>query len=118
VNGITIDTFPDNSDISSHLFIIIFFSVFVISIYKENANVVLVDWEKGAENLLAYNQAAANCRVVGAIIARLMTSLQTSTGASFGNMYVIGHSLGAHIAGYAGEKINSLGRITGNYEQI
>jgi predicted alpha/beta hydrolase len=79
---------------------------------------VLVDWEKGADNLLDYNQAVANCRVVGAIIARLMTSLHTSTGASFGNMYVIGHSLGAHIAGYAGEKINSLGRITGIYAKF
>lgn len=29
-------------------------------------------------------------------------------------IHVIGHSLGAHIAGYAGEKTPNLGRITGN----
>ena len=64
---------------------------------------------------MEYSQAVANTRVVGAIIAQLMTSLKTSTGASFKDMYIVGHSLGAHIAGYAGERIDSLGRITGNY---
>lgn len=29
------------------------------------------------------------------------------------NVHVIGHSLGAHIAGYAGERVEALGRITG-----
>lgn len=28
-------------------------------------------------------------------------------------MHIIGHSLGAHTAGYAGERIEGLGRITG-----
>jgi len=27
--------------------------------------------------------------------------------------HIIGHSLGGHIAGYAGERIENLGRITG-----
>ena len=29
------------------------------------------------------------------------------------NVHIIGHSLGAHTAGYAGERIQKLGRITG-----
>lgn len=33
------------------------------------------------------------------------------------NVHLIGHSLGAHTVGYAGERIKGLGRITGNYQQ-
>ena len=29
-------------------------------------------------------------------------------------MHIIAHSLGAHLAGYAGEKLRYLGRITGS----
>ena len=31
------------------------------------------------------------------------------------DVHMIGHSIGAHVAGYAGERIANLGRITGNY---
>jgi len=30
------------------------------------------------------------------------------------DVHIIGHSLGAHIAGYAGERTQNLGRITGS----
>ncbi|XP_053395725.1 inactive pancreatic lipase-related protein 1-like [Mercenaria mercenaria] len=79
----------------------------------EDTNVIVVDWEKGANNIINYYQAAANTRVVGALTAQLMTSLHTSTSANYSNMYIVGYSLGAHVAGYAGERIPSLGRITG-----
>ncbi|KAH3849336.1 hypothetical protein DPMN_091735 [Dreissena polymorpha] len=38
---------------------------------QEDLNVIIVDWEKGA-GALEYNQAVANCRVVGAMTARLL----------------------------------------------
>lgn len=79
---------------------------------KEDMNVISVDWEKGAESN-DYNQAAANTRVVGAIIAQLIMSLFKTTGAQFTDMHLVGHSLGAHIAGYAGRKVKGIGRITG-----
>ncbi len=40
-------------------------------------------------------------------------SLQDNHGLNPKDVHIIGHSLGAHTAGYAGEHINKLGRITG-----
>jgi len=74
-------------------------------------NVVLVDW--GSGSLALYGQATANTRVVGAMIAQLITFMQNKTGARPEDMHIIGHSLGAHVSGYAGERLRYLGRITG-----
>ena len=76
-------------------------------------NVIVVDWQRGAA--LPYGQATANTRVVGAQIAQLINVLMNSTGATVGSFHIIGHSLGAHVAGYAGERITHLARITGQY---
>jgi hypothetical protein len=38
---------------------------------------------------------------------------KTKLGAKASDVHLIGHSLGAHAAGYAGEKILNLGQITG-----
>lgn len=74
-------------------------------------NVILVDWGDGSG--LPYTQATANTRVVGAEIAKLIKTLQTNTFARAEDMHLIGHSLGAHICGYAGERVRNLGRISG-----
>ncbi|GFU09512.1 pancreatic triacylglycerol lipase [Nephila pilipes] len=74
-------------------------------------NVILVDWTD--HNGLPYSQAVANTRVVGAVIARLIHFLMNETGISPESIHIIGHSLGAHTAGYAGERIPYLSRITG-----
>lgn len=37
-------------------------------------------------------------------------------GAVYGDMHLIGHSLGAHTAGYAGAFQAGFGRITGNHK--
>jgi len=74
-------------------------------------NVVIVDWGYGS--LALYGQATANTRVVGAMIAQLITFMQKQTDARPEDMHIIGHSLGAHICGYAGERLQHLGRITG-----
>lgn len=76
---------------------------------------ISVDWEKGAATT-DYNQAAANTRVVGALIAQLITSLVTLAGARITDIHLIGHSLGAHTAGYAGERLKGLGRISGQLQ--
>lgn len=42
-------------------------------------------------------------------------ALFKTTGAQFTDMHLVGHSLGAHIAGYAGHQVKGIGRITGKY---
>ncbi|GFU66684.1 pancreatic lipase-related protein 3 [Trichonephila clavipes] len=39
--------------------------------------------------------------------------IREKLGADMKTIHLIGHSLGAHIAGYAGERLPNLGRITG-----
>nr|KAG5714037.1 hypothetical protein BaRGS_020365 [Batillaria attramentaria] len=74
-------------------------------------NVIVVDWTGGA--VLPYGQAAANARVVGAQIAQLLQFLVQRFDITYDRVHIIGHSLGAHAAGYAGERVSGLGRITG-----
>ncbi|BFZ16539.1 hypothetical protein BsWGS_19578 [Bradybaena similaris] len=74
-------------------------------------NVVIVDWAGG--NGPPYSQASANTRLVGAQIAQLIHLLISSKGVTAADLHIIGHSLGAHVAGYAGEKVSGLARITG-----
>lgn len=74
-------------------------------------NVILVDWRCG--NIYSYFRAATNTRVVGAEIAYLIMKLEKTVGLKRSDVHIIGHSLGAHAAGYAGERLPGLGRITG-----
>ena len=72
---------------------------------------ITVDWSKG--NGFPYTQATANTQVVGAEIAKLIKAFISDKGAKAKDFHLIGHSLGAHISGYAGARITGLGRITG-----
>ncbi|XP_061164506.1 uncharacterized protein LOC133173538 [Saccostrea echinata] len=80
-----------------------------------DANVIVVDWEKGADHLGHYEQAAVNTEVVGTILALLVRSLEDHQGAKKSHIHIIGHSLGAHVAGFAGSahKETRYQRITG-----
>nr|XP_042898983.1 pancreatic triacylglycerol lipase [Parasteatoda tepidariorum] len=59
-------------------------------------NVIIVDWTEN--NGFPYAQAASNTN---------------NTGIEPQTVHVIGHSLGGQIAGYVGERVPNLGRITG-----
>eukprot|EP00057_Strongylocentrotus_purpuratus_P024476 XP_011678950.1 PREDICTED: pancreatic triacylglycerol lipase [Strongylocentrotus purpuratus] len=80
------------------------------ALVDKNMNVIMVDWEVGAGRV-NYAQSRANTRVVGQDIGKLIDVLK-SKGASYGSMHIIGHSLGAHTAGYAGESRSGIGRLT------
>nr|KAI8755607.1 pancreatic lipase-related protein 2-like [Biomphalaria glabrata] len=74
-------------------------------------NVIIVDWSLGAKS--TYSISVANARLVGAQLASVIQKIVDSVGIPPLLFHIIGHSLGAHVAGYTGEKINGLGRISG-----
>lgn len=76
---------------------------------------IAVDWKKGAQS--PYQQAASNTRVVGAEVAVFIQNFESATSLSRSKIHIIGHGLGAHIAGYAGERLKGLARITGRQWQ-
>ncbi|GAB1600406.1 inactive pancreatic lipase-related protein 1-like [Argonauta hians] len=87
---------------------------------QEPANIITVDWSKGAG--FPYEQAVANAFVVGKQITQLLLSLYPRQLKFFTKLHLIGHSLGAHIAAFAANGLNHTSRITGldpagpNYE--
>ncbi|KAK3698172.1 hypothetical protein QZH41_019265, partial [Actinostola sp. cb2023] len=85
---------------------------------KERMNIMVVNWELGCDALSGYHAAAGNTRLVGAQIAKLIGKLHRRYNYDLSKIHVIGHSLGAHVAGFAGAKVTTkqagkkLGRIT------
>jgi len=75
------------------------------------ANVFLVEWEEGADELY-YPQSASNTRTAGAEVALLTDRLKQELDVSPSLLWCIGFSLGAHTCGYAGKK-TKFGHITG-----
>lgn len=82
---------------------------------QEDANVIFVDWEKGAAGP-AYALAAANTQLIGRQLAILIMDM-VALNSDPDRIHLIGFSLGAHVAGYAGKALRrnhiELGRITG-----
>ncbi|GFS42149.1 pancreatic triacylglycerol lipase [Nephila pilipes] len=77
----------------------------------DNFNVIIVDWSFG--NFIPYSKAAANTERAGEEIAKLLILLRDQYGARIDKFHLIGHSLGSHVAGYVGERVKGLKRITG-----
>ncbi|XP_066476704.1 lipase member I [Tiliqua scincoides] len=79
---------------------------------REDFNIIIVDWNRGATNLY-YPTAVANVKDVAEILTRYIAQMMAH-GASLDSVYMIGVSLGAHIAGFVGKTYSGkIGRITG-----
>lgn len=82
-------------------------------IKNEDVNLITVDWEDMASNLY-YFESARRTEDVGMAIAELIAFMVSDMGLSFDRVHIIGHSLGAHTAGYAGKFTEGrVARITG-----
>uniref|UniRef100_A0A146MBK9 Pancreatic triacylglycerol lipase n=2 Tax=Lygus hesperus TaxID=30085 RepID=A0A146MBK9_LYGHE len=80
---------------------------------KGDYNVINVDWSKDARSL--YNTARNDVPAVGKVVAKFIDRLVAETRVKAELLHIVGHSLGAHIAGVAGLNIQSglLMRVTG-----
>ncbi|CAG5924824.1 endothelial lipase [Menidia menidia] len=79
---------------------------------EQEANVVVVDWIPMAQQL--YPDAVNHTHGVGLDIAVMINWLQDELQLPLENVHLIGYSLGAHVAGYAGTFVEgTIGRITG-----
>lgn len=71
-----------------------------------------MDWENGAA-LPNYVRAAVNTRLVGKQVSLFVNWLNNNEGTRNEDFHLIGFSLGAHVAGFAGSELKNLSRITG-----
>ncbi|XP_049646396.1 pancreatic lipase-related protein 3 [Suncus etruscus] len=76
----------------------------------EDVNCINLDWINGSK---VYIHSVNNLRVAGAEVAYFVHVLEEKFGYSPSQVHLIGHSVGAHLAGEAGSRIPGLGRITG-----
>ena len=80
-------------------------------IVQGDYNVVIVGWE-GSSQQLWYPQSASDTRSVGTEIGLVAANLVARAGSHQSRLYCVGHSLGGHVCGHAGQK-TKFGRITG-----
>ncbi|XP_072272561.1 endothelial lipase [Pyxicephalus adspersus] len=86
--------------------------VSALQVREKYSNIIVVDWMFLAHQL--YPDAVNNTKFVGRETAALMDWLQEKANLSLKNVHLIGYSLGAHVAGFAGNYVNgTIGRITG-----
>ncbi|VVC41778.1 Lipase/vitellogenin,Triacylglycerol lipase family,Lipase, N-terminal,Alpha/Beta hydrolase fold [Cinara cedri] len=76
-------------------------------------NVICVDWSLVTLDT-TYLAARLRCKEIGNYVAKLIAALLDNTNLKLDRVHVIGFSMGAHIAGYAGKQfMGRIPRITG-----
>lgn len=86
-------------------------NVLLTAAYLRNydVNIIVVDWSVGASTI---NYISARNRVfeVGPLVAQLLDFLQENILFDYSRLTIVGHSLGAHIAGVIGKNVRR-GRV-------
>jgi len=84
----------------------------------DDVNVITVNWDY--HNRYTYSTAVADCPLVARQVTIFLyylaelNDIRVTDETFLANVHIIGHSLGAHIAGFVGQDLNGrLGRITG-----
>ncbi|XP_026519887.1 lipase member I [Notechis scutatus] len=79
---------------------------------KQDFNIIIVDWNRGATTV-NYFSAVSSAKKVVPILTHLIDQMLEND-VAVDSIYMIGVSLGAHIAGFVGKTYNGkIGRITG-----
>ncbi|XP_057697707.1 lipoprotein lipase [Corythoichthys intestinalis] len=77
-----------------------------------SANVIVVDWLTRANQ--HYHTSAASTKLVGRDVAKFVTWIQKELELPWDKIHLVGYSLGAHVAGIAGDLTDhKISRITG-----
>ncbi|XP_050304641.1 pancreatic triacylglycerol lipase-like isoform X2 [Anthonomus grandis grandis] len=82
----------------------------VLKLRTKKCNIISVDWGAGAQP--PFDQAVANARLVALEIVHFLKFLRKHNDIVMDEVHLIGHGLGAHIAGYVG-KDHQARKITG-----
>lgn len=91
------------------------FYYFAAFVPKFDMNVILVDWSHHGSKKYNYISASREVVRVAELVAKFIDDLNRLYGVHPSRLHILGHSLGAHVAGVAARKITSgkVNRITG-----
>ncbi|XP_045534563.1 lipase member H-B-like [Papilio machaon] len=91
-------------------------AVLTAYIAKRKRNVILLDWEEEAKSgLLGFQlsyatSAAPNAKKIGYGLGKALLTL-SDAGIDLNSIHLMGHSLGAHLMGYAGSWLRERGKV-------
>ncbi|XP_022902379.2 phospholipase A1 VesT1.02-like [Onthophagus taurus] len=73
---------------------------------NNNVNVFVVDWSRPANQM--YTTARSAVPVVGGFVGDFINRIRSTHNVPLNRIQLVGHSLGAHVAGCAGARVNGL----------
>lgn len=77
---------------------------------------ICVDWKQYSTDI-SYAVAKARSKYIALDIVKVLLKItHNMTMGCYDSLHVIGHSMGAHIAGHVGKNLPGLDRITGNLQ--